>query len=144
MKKLLRLKLPRTASARRLLGKSDRLIAELRALWAEHEDTAAEVEVNFVDEPTMQTLHADYLDDASATDIITFDLGVSPEGARLGALYICPEVAKRFAARYKATPKREAQRLIAHGILHLLGYDDHSLHDKRRMRAAENKILARI
>lgn len=144
MKNLLRLKLPRTASARRLLGKSDRLVAELRALWAAHEETAAEVEVNFVDESTIQVLHADYLNDASSTDIITFDLGVSPEGVRLAALYICPEVAKRFAARYKVTPKRELQRLIVHGILHLLGYDDHVPQDKRRMRAAENKILALV
>lgn len=144
MKNFLSLKLPRTSSARRLLGKSERLVAELRALWATHEETATEVEVNFVDEPAIQTLHANYLDDASATDIITFDLGVSPEGVRLAALYICPEVAQRYAARYKVTQKRELQRLIAHGVLHLLGYDDHSPRDKRRMRAAENKILARL
>jgi probable rRNA maturation factor len=127
-----------------MLGKSERLVAELCALWAAHEKAPAEIEVIFVDEPAIQALHYDYLHDASSTDIITFDLGTSPEGARVAALYICPEVAQRFAARYKATPRQELQRLIAHGILHLLGYDDHSPQDKRRMRAAENKILARL
>ncbi len=141
---LLNLKLPRTATAQRLLGKRDRLFAELRALWAAHDATPAEVEVAFVDEPAMQALHYDYLHDSSSTDIITFDLGVSPEGVRLGALYICAEVAQRFAARYKVPVRQEVQRLLAHGILHLLGYDDHSPQDKRRMRREENKILARL
>ncbi len=144
MKNALHLKLPRTTIAQRLLGNRARVVAALRALWAAHEETPAEVEIIFVDEPTIQKLHDDYLHDASSTDIITFDLGVSPEGARLGALYICPEVAKRFAARYKVTLGQELHRLIAHGILHLLGYDDHSPQDKRRMRREENKILARI
>ena len=141
---LLQLKLPRTAQAQRLLGKRERLVAALRALWNEHESTPAEIEVTFVGEAEMQTLHYEYLDDASSTDIITFDLGLSPEGKRLGALYICPEVAKRFAARYKIPAQQEVHRLLAHGVLHLLGFDDHSPQDKRRMRRAENKFLARL
>lgn len=144
IKTLLQLKLPRTAQAQRLLGKRERLVAALRALWNEHESTPAEIEVTFVGEAEMQTLHYEYLDDASSTDIITFDLGLSPEGKRLGALYICPEVAKRFAARYKIPAQQEVHRLLAHGVLHLLGFDDHSPQDKRRMRRAENKFLARL
>ena len=144
IKTLLHLKLPRTAQAQRLLGKRERLVAALRALWNEHESTPAEIEVTFVGEAEMQTLHYEYLDDASSTDIITFDLGLSPEGKRLGALYICPEVAKRFAARYKIPAQQEVHRLLAHGVLHLLGFDDHSPQDKRRMRRAENKFLARL
>ena len=141
---MLRLKLPRTARARRLLGKRERLVTVLRELWRAHEAAPAIVEVYFVDEPTIQNLHQNYLSDPSSTDIITFDLGTSPEGMRLGSLYICAEVAKRFAAKYKVPARQEVQRLIAHGILHLLGYDDHSPVEKRRMRREENKILAQI
>ncbi len=144
MRTLLRLKLPRTKSAQRLLGKQDRLVAALRALWHTHRAMPAEIAISFIAEAEMQRLHYDFLQEASSTDIITFDLGVSPEGMRLGALYICPEVAKRYAARYKATPRQELQRLIAHGVLHLLGFDDHSPKDKRRMRREENKILAQL
>ena len=144
MRTLLRLKLPRTQNAQRLLGKQDRLVAALRALWNTHETSPAEVEIAFIEETEMKKLHLDFLQDASSTDIITFDLGVSPEGVRLGALYICPEVAKRYATRYSVTLRQELQRLIAHGVLHLLGFDDHSPQDKRRMRREENKILASL
>ena len=144
MKTPLRLKLPRTAQAQRLLGKRELLVAALHALWNEHETTPAEIDVTFLGDAEMQTLHFEYLNDASSTDIITFDLGLSPEGKRLGALYICPEVAQRFAARYKIPVRKEVHRLLAHGVLHLLGFDDHSPQDKRRMRRAENKFLAQL
>ncbi|NUO79458.1 rRNA maturation RNase YbeY [candidate division KSB1 bacterium] len=140
----LRLKLPRTVQARKLLGKSDRLVAVLQSLWQERGGAPAEVEIHLVDESTIQQLHRDYLGDPSSTDIITFDLGMSPEQIQLGSLYICPEVAARYAAKFEVTPQQEVQRLAAHGILHLLGYNDLSPQDKRRMRRAENKILARI
>ncbi len=141
---LLRLKLPRTAQARRLLLQRDRLVLALQETWREHSADPAEIEVAFIDEPSIQRLHYDYLQDPSSTDIITFDLGLSPEQIRLGALYICPEVAERHASKFKTSTQKEAQRLIAHGILHLLGYDDHSPADRRRMRRREKKILALI
>jgi rRNA maturation RNase YbeY len=39
---------------------------------------------------------------------------------------------------------RELDRLIIHGVLHLLGYDDHEPAQRRRMRARENRILAQL
>lgn len=140
----LSLKLPRTAQARTLLPRRESLLSVLQEEWLAHRADAAQLEVYFVDESTIRQLHQDYLNDPSPTDIITFDLGLTPEQVRLGALYICPEVAKRYAAKRNLAVAEEIQRLIAHGVLHLLGYDDRSLQQKRRMRRAENKILARL
>lgn len=139
-----RLKLPRTAQARRLLGKREMLAACLREEWCAHKNEPALIEVYFVEEPDIQKLHRDYLQDPASTDIITFDLGLSPEDVRLGTLYICPEVAARFAIKFRVSVSQEIHRLITHGVLHLLGYDDHTRNDKRRMRRAENRILARL
>jgi len=137
----LRLIFPRSSPAQRLLFGKRRFQKILREVWAAHGQPAAEVEVNLVDTPAICRLHQDYLGDPTPTDIITFDLGLSPEGSRLAALYICIEVAERYAQRYRVAPREEIRRLVIHGMLHLLGYDDHTPSARRRMRRQENQIL---
>lgn len=121
-----------------------KLAALLQEIWQAHGASAAEVEIHFVDEAAISALHGQFLHDPSPTDIITFDLGVSPDQRRLATLCICPAVAQRHARRFKTTLPRELERLIIHGILHLLGYDDHEPAQRRRMRARENRLLARL
>lgn len=116
----------------------------MQKLWQAHGAAAAEVEIQFIDEPAMCALHEQFLRDPSPTDIITFDLGMTPEQRRLASLCICPAVAQRHARRFKTTLPRELDRLIIHGVLHLLGYDDHEPAQRRRMRARENDILAQL
>jgi probable rRNA maturation factor len=129
------------ATRRQLLPDKKRLQEILQRTWWEQHQPDAHVEVNFVDEETICLLHQNFLGDPSATDVITFDLGLTPEKIRLAALYICIGAAKRHAARYRVTLGAEVQRLIIHGILHLLGYNDHSPAQRRQMRRHENRIL---
>ncbi len=137
----LRLKFSRSAPTRRLLPDSKRLQKVLQDIWSEHGQPPAEVEVNFVDANTICRLHQEYLGDPSPTDIVTFDLGETPNHFRLAALYICLEVAGQHARRYRASFAEEIRRLVIHGILHLLGYDDRSTAARRQMRRRENQIL---
>jgi probable rRNA maturation factor len=73
------------------------------------------------------------------TDILTFDYG---DGA--GELIISVDHAMSQARRYRTTPARELALYLVHGILHLRGYDDRTPIQRRRMRAAERRLLARI
>ena len=98
----------------------------------------------FVDAQQISAWHRDFLQDPSATDVITFDLGATPDGARLAALAVCVPVAQYYATRYKVSLREELWRLIIHGTLHLLGYNDHAAAAKKHMRLAENKILKRL
>lgn len=134
----LRLQWPR---ASRVLPAKRRLQEVLQRVWDEHDQPAAAVEVNFVDEATISRLHREYLDDPSPTDIITFDLGRAPDQSRVAALYICTAAARRHAARFRVTPGEEIRRLVIHGVLHLLGYHDHSPQQRRKMRRRENRVL---
>jgi probable rRNA maturation factor len=127
-----------------LLPAKARLQRALQLLWKEYRQSDAEVEVNFVDEATICRLHQEYFDDASMTDIITFDLGRAPDATRRAALCICVEAAARHAVRYHISPEAEIQRLVIHGVLHLLGYDDHSPAQRRRMRRRELQIMRRV
>jgi rRNA maturation RNase YbeY len=60
-----------------------------------------------------------------------------------GEIYICPTEARRNARRYGEPFERELLRYIAHGILHLLGYDDRTRIQRERMRREEDALLKR-
>ena len=130
----------------RLLTKLDihRLKQALNAVWRAHAATATHLEVNFVDEKMISALHRDFLQDDSPTDVITFDLGVTPACERIAAIAICVPVAKRYAERYRVPLREELKRLVIHGVLHLLGFDDHTVAGKKRMRFFENKTLRQL
>ncbi|MGH7451454.1 MAG: rRNA maturation RNase YbeY [bacterium] len=130
----------------RLLTKLEarRLSQTLDEIWRAHAATATHLEVNFVDVKMISALHRDFLQDNSPTDVITFDLGVTPASERIAAIVICVPVAKRYAERYRVPLRKELQRLVIHGALHLLGFDDHTAVEKRRMRYYENKTLQQV
>lgn len=75
-----------------------------------------------------------------ATDILTFEY---PELAS-GDLIISVERARAQAKRYHTTGARELALYVVHGILHLHGYDDRHPRQRRRMRAAERRVLGRL
>lgn len=102
------------------------------------------MEVNFVDDHEIRALHRNFLQDDSPTDVMTFDLGATPAGWRVAVITICLPVARQHAERWHISWRQELLRLVIHGVLHLLGYDDHTPAGRRQMRHHENKILHRI
>lgn len=80
-----------------------------------------------------------YLGHDYYTDIITFDYC---EGDRLsGDLFISIDSVRENASFYGVDFPTELNRVIVHGLLHLIGYDDHSEEDIAMMRSKENYYL---
>ncbi|WKN33125.1 rRNA maturation RNase YbeY [Porifericola rhodea] len=79
-------------------------------------------------------LHHDYY-----TDIITFDN--SESSALEGDIFISIERVRENAQLQQTTFKRELLRVIIHGVLHLIGYDDKDDNSKITMRMMEDKYL---
>jgi probable rRNA maturation factor len=74
------------------------------------------------------------------TDIITFDYC---EGTVLsGDLFISIDSVRDNAAHFGTTFDDELNRVMVHGILHLIGYDDYTKSQQKTMRAKENEYLA--
>jgi len=74
------------------------------------------------------------------TDIITFDYC---EGEVLsGDLFISVDSVAENAVEYGAEFPEELSRVMVHGILHLIGYDDHTKSDQKVMREKENYYLS--
>ncbi|MGD1018857.1 MAG: rRNA maturation RNase YbeY [Verrucomicrobiia bacterium] len=95
--------------------------------------------IALVDDTAMATLNAQYHDTPGATDILSFDYG---EGQ--GELIISVEHAVTQARRYHTTAARELILYVVHGILHLHGYNDLTPGQRRRMRAAERRLVSHL
>ncbi|MEX1025466.1 MAG: rRNA maturation RNase YbeY [Planctomycetota bacterium] len=102
-----------------------------------------EVGVIFVREPELTALHADHLDDPTATDVITFDLGSEGDGP-VGELYISVDRALEVARARGGRAADELLLYVVHGCLHLAGHDDHEADARAAMRAAEREVLAQL
>ena len=90
---------------------------------------------NYILDVNMRYLQHDYF-----TDIITFDYC---EGDRLsGDLFISVDSVRENAAFYGTEFADELNRVIVHGLLHLIGYDDHTEDEIAVMRAKENYYLS--
>ena len=86
---------------------------------------------NYILDVNMRYLQHDYF-----TDIITFDYC---EGDRLsGDLFISVDSVRENAVYYGVTFEDELNRVMVHGLLHLIGYDDHTEEEKKVMRAKED------
>lgn len=78
------------------------------------------INVILVNDSYMTELNRLYLSHTGTTDVISFPFY---EKNLWGEIYICVPQALRQAKEYKTEPHQELERLLIHGILHLLGYN---------------------
>lgn len=115
----------------------------VKASLALEQEKCDEVAIHFVQEKKICELHAEFFNDPTTTDCITFPMDDETcEGYRvLGEVFINPKAAIEFAKKDESDPYRELTLYIVHGMLHLLGYDDIKSVDRVKMRRAEKRHL---
>lgn len=99
-----------------------------------------EICVYFVSEKRITKLHAEFFDDPTPTDCITFPL----DSETLGEIFVCPKAAIEYCKKKGGDPLTETALYIVHGILHLLGFDDLEPKKRRDMRKKEKKCMAHL
>lgn len=106
------------------------------------------VSIVLVGDAAMRTLNRTYRGKDRTTDVLSFPVDGVPRhtgGPRLlGDIIISVDRARRQAAAYDATIRREIERLLIHGILHLLGHDHHRRDERARMEREERRLAAAI
>lgn len=100
----------------------------------------------------MAEMNQEFLNHQGRTDVLTFDLrddsdfpaDFDDSDECVAEVYICPDVAVEYSAKFNTTPSYELVLYIVHGMLHLAGEDD--LEDEARlsMRAAEKRVMTGI
>ena len=99
-------------------------------------------EINFIitKDKALQKINLKYLHTDAYTDIITFTLSEEEEVVS-GDIYLSIERIAENSKKYGVTLEEEFRRILIHGILHLLGYDDTAANEKKKMTKLENKYL---
>jgi len=95
--------------------------------------------INFVTADYMLQINKEYLKHNYHTDIITFNYSGSNSELD-GEIFISINEAIVNALKFDVHIGSEIVRLVIHGILHLIGFDDKSAVDKRKLKKEENKL----
>jgi probable rRNA maturation factor len=110
----------------------------------------AELSVLLVDEDTMSAYHEKYMGEPGPTDVLSFPMDElrppededEPPVGLLGDIVLCPAVTDRQAREHGRSASAEAEYLLVHGILHLLGYDHADDAERTEMFGLKDKLLA--
>lgn len=114
------------------------------ALAHRSESSESELTIVLTDDARMQELNRDYLGIDGPTDVLSFPASeTDPDtGARyIGDILISLPYAARSAQKAGHPLEAEAQLLVVHGVLHLLGHDHAEADEKARMWKAQAEIL---
>jgi len=92
----------------------------------------SEIFIELISDRRMALLHRKFLGQSGPTDVLTF---------QHGEIFISVETARRHAHAFENSLLRELKLYIAHGLLHLHGFDDETPSESHKMKAAQEKIL---
>ena len=112
----------------------------VKVLAKTHGAKGGELNYIFVDDEALLQMNIDYLDHNTYTDIITFNTS-EEEKLLEGDIFISADRVKDNAKKFKTTTEKEWIRVMAHGLLHLAGFNDKKPKEKKIMRAAEEAAI---
>lgn len=101
------------------------------------------ISIAVVNDETMSLLHSEHSGIEGTTDVLTFDHG-SDEDIVDADIAVCIDVATRVANEREHPVESELLLYIVHGILHCIGFDDHSEGEHSRMHQEEDRVLQAI
>ncbi len=108
-----------------------------------HTNGMNDVNLNYIflsDEELLE-INREHLQHDYYTDIITFDLSESALEV-FGELYISKDRIKDHAKKYQVSEEEELIRVMSHGFLHLIGFNDKSEAEVIMMRKEEERCLS--
>ncbi|NYT87018.1 rRNA maturation RNase YbeY [Pollutimonas harenae] len=105
---------------------------------------AASFTLRLVDADEGRRLNHEFRHKDYATNVLTFEYGIDPEGMASGDIVLCLPVLYREAAEQKKTILAHAAHLTVHGVLHALGYNHIDPEEATDMEMLEASILEKI
>lgn len=124
--------------------KNKRLISNwLKQIALSSDASVGELNYIFCSDQYLLDINKKYLGHDYYTDIITFDNSdeFTAQGVITGDIFISIDTVRVNAEQYGEGFDRELHRVIAHGLLHLLGFDDTSEKLQKEMTRQENLAL---
>ncbi|MCP4310067.1 MAG: rRNA maturation RNase YbeY [Bacteroidetes bacterium] len=113
--------------------------AWIRSCVSAHERVTGSINFIFTSNPSLRDMNREYLYHDCFTDVITFDY--SEEDHISGDVFISVDQVRINAESYSESFDDELRRVMVHGVLHLIAYNDASEAEKKVMRKLENDAL---
>jgi len=101
----------------------------------------ANLSIVFVTSQKIRNLNKEYLGRSYATDVLAFDLSERGSKTLQGDIIISTDAVIKNARLFNIDQSEELSLYVIHGILHLLGFDDHRQIDIKKMRKKEEEML---
>ena len=115
----------------------------ITALKEEYQLDITSLSISFIKSSELLKINREYLGHDYETDIITFNYSKKKKIID-GEILISFEEAKQNAKKYNVSFGKELMRLVIHGVLHLLRFDDKNAISKKIMKKEENKLINRF
>ena len=94
------------------------------------------------DHSAVRALNVNYLSHDYDTDVLAFPLGHETVACEIdGEIYVDLDTARERCAEFNATFEEEVARYVIHGLLHLMGYTDKTVSERRSMKVKEDQYL---
>lgn len=107
-----------------------------------HELEEGEISYNFLSDEELLQINKAELNHNSYTDIITFDLRIG--NLISGDIFISIDRIKDNAKTFNVSFETELKRVVIHGLLHIIGFNDHSEAEKTEMRIQEELCMGKF
>ena len=121
-----------------------RVEALLQATFAHEQATPVPITVEFVEAEAIAELNAVHRGKPKPTDVLSFRFDDSfPQGPG-GQVVICVEEAERGATELTRPLSEHLDRLIVHGVLHVLGYEDETPEQLAEMERRTDAIVGSV
>lgn len=114
----------------------------IKTVITKENKTLGEINYIFCTDEYLLEKNQTFLNHNTYTDIITFDY--SEENQISGDIFISIERVKENARKFAVEFETELKRVMIHGVLHLIGYNDKSEDEQKLMREKENFYLEKI
>lgn len=105
----------------------------------EEEKRLGEINIIFTSNSKILEINREYLKHSYFTDVIAFNNNKRDE--LVGEIYISVDQVNINAKRFRVSKKDELVRVVIHGVLHLIGYNDKLDEERFEMRCKEEKYL---
>ncbi len=119
-----------------VLENKDRFSSWVKAVVLSENRTLGDITYAFFNDEDLKSLNIKFLKQDAFTDVLSFDQSL--DKTINGDIAVSIDRVKENAKTYKTSFDNELKRVMVHGLLHLLGYSDQTLQEKKVMRKIEN------
>ena len=124
--------------------KKPRCISIIKNIFKSNNIDLYNINIIFTSDIFVSDLKKEFFSKSQWTDVIAFPINDKNDDSIEGEIYISMPTAKENAEKYDQPYEKEIARLIIHGSLHLLGYDDNTKKQKNDMSYLEELFLKQI